>query len=102
MGSKTNRLSPNLEMALAELEEQVDLGVKFVPMQPSLAMMQAGARAGGIDEALAAKIYRAMLEADAIEDSETGPPARRRSSPTLPSERRGRGGSANSVVSLHP
>jgi hypothetical protein len=73
MGSKTNRLSPNLEMALAELEEQVDLGVKFVPMQPSLAMIQAGARAGGIDEALAAKIYRAMLEADTLEDTEVFP-----------------------------
>ncbi|MEQ9574959.1 MAG: hypothetical protein RLN77_05190, partial [Rhodospirillales bacterium] len=68
MGSKSNRPSPNLEMALTELEELVDLGVKFVPVQPSLAMIQAGARAGGIDEALAAKIYRAMLEADALED----------------------------------
>ena len=57
MGSKINRPSPNLEMALTELEELVDLGVKFVPVQPSLAMIQAGARAGGIDEALAAKIY---------------------------------------------
>tara|TARA_R110002072_G_scaffold151607_3_gene301100 strand:+ start:783 stop:1019 length:237 start_codon:yes stop_codon:yes gene_type:complete len=73
MGSKINRPSPNLEMALTELEELVDLGVKFVPVQPSLAMIQAGARAGGIDEALAAKIYRAMLEADALEDSDTVP-----------------------------
>ncbi|MEQ8806825.1 MAG: hypothetical protein RIE87_10155 [Rhodospirillales bacterium] len=73
MGSKSNRPSPNLEMALTELEELVDLGVKFVPVQPSLAMIQAGARAGGIDEALAAKIYRAMLEADALEDSDTVP-----------------------------
>lgn len=68
MGSKTNRPSLNLELALTELEELVDLGVKFVPVQPSLAMIQAGARASGVDEALVAKIYRAMLEADALDD----------------------------------
>ena len=73
MVSKTNRPSPNLELALTELEELIDLGIKFVPMQPPLAMIQAGARASGVDEALVAKIYRAMLEADALDDSEAPP-----------------------------
>lgn len=68
MVSKTNRPSPNLELALTELEELIDLGIRFVPVQPSLAMIQAGARASGVDEALVAKIYRAMLEADALVD----------------------------------
>lgn len=68
MSSKNSRPSPNLEMALTELEELIDLGIKFVPVQPSPAMVSAGARAGGVDEALAAKIYRAMLEADSLED----------------------------------
>ncbi|PIW29735.1 MAG: hypothetical protein COW30_04150 [Rhodospirillales bacterium CG15_BIG_FIL_POST_REV_8_21_14_020_66_15] len=70
MNSKTMRPSSNLKLALSELEELVDLGVKFVPRQPSPAMILAGARAGGIDEALTAKIYCAMLEADSLEDPE--------------------------------
>ncbi|MEQ9556127.1 MAG: hypothetical protein RIG67_10160 [Rhodospirillales bacterium] len=73
MASKNMRPSPNLELALSELEELVDLGIKFVPVQPSHAMIQAGARAGGVDESLAAKIYRAMLEADALEDPDVLP-----------------------------
>jgi hypothetical protein len=73
MGLKTDRPSPNLEMALTELEELVDLGIKFVPMQPSPGMIQAGARAGGVDPTLAEKIYRAMLEADSLEDPELRP-----------------------------
>lgn len=73
MVSKTNRPSPNLELALTELEELIDLGIKFVPVQPSRVMIQAGARASGVDEALVAKIYRAMLEADALDDPEALP-----------------------------
>lgn len=73
MASKNMRPSLNLELALIELEEMVDLGIKFVPVQPSPAMLQAGARVGGIDQALAAKIYRAMLEADTLEDPDVPP-----------------------------
>lgn len=73
MNSRTERSSPTLGLALAELEELVDHGIKFVPMQPSLAMVQAGARAGGITIDQATKIYRAMIEADAIEDSTDTP-----------------------------
>tara|TARA_Y100000813_G_scaffold51227_1_gene35813 strand:- start:22 stop:258 length:237 start_codon:yes stop_codon:yes gene_type:complete len=66
----SSKKSPTSQLAsvIDELEDLIESGVKFVPAQPSPAMTQAGARAGGIDEAQAAKIYRAMLEADAIED----------------------------------
>ncbi|MDT8288001.1 MAG: hypothetical protein RQ748_12900 [Elusimicrobiales bacterium] len=76
MNSKTTPPSPNLELALTELEALVDRGIKFVPNQPSPLMMRAGARAGGVDEIRAAKIYRAMLEADTLEDPEGKPGTR--------------------------
>lgn len=73
MNSKTLRPSSNLDLALDELEEMAELGVKFVPVQPSPAMIEAGARIGGINEALVAKIYRAMLDVDTLEDLEVPP-----------------------------
>lgn len=73
MDSKTLRPSSDLDLALEELEEMAELGIKFVPVQPSPAMIQAGARTGGINEALAAKIYRAMLEVDTLEDLDVPP-----------------------------
>jgi hypothetical protein len=76
MDSKATRLSQNLKLALSELEDLGDLGIKFVPWQPSPTMIEAGARAGGVDNELAAKIYRAMLEADAMSDREETPDLR--------------------------
>lgn len=76
MGSKTLQPSSNLELALDELEEMAEHGVKFVPVQPSPAMIEAGARTGGINEALVAKIYRAMLEVDTLEDLDVPPDLR--------------------------
>ncbi len=68
MASSKKSSTPQLASVLDELEDLIDSGVKFVPAHPSPAMTQAGARAGGIDEEQAAKIYRAMLEADSFED----------------------------------
>ena len=54
--------------AMERLEELADLDVAFVPEHPSPAMTRAGARAGGIPEEQAARVYRAMIEADRLDD----------------------------------
>ncbi|HAD87129.1 MAG TPA: hypothetical protein DCG48_07175 [Rhodospirillaceae bacterium] len=69
MNSKNKTFSTGLSRALVEIQDLADSGIKFVPERPSPAMTQAGALAGGIDEDKAAKIYRAMLEAESLEDS---------------------------------
>lgn len=68
MNSKNKTFSTGLSRALVEIQDLADSGIKFVPERPSPAMTQAGALAGGIDEDKAAKIYRAMLEAESLED----------------------------------
>lgn len=60
--------STKITFALEELKDLVDSGVKFVPAQPTKIMTDAGARAGNVDEDQAARIYRAMVEADNLDD----------------------------------
>ncbi|MBD3668724.1 MAG: hypothetical protein HUJ16_12215 [Kangiella sp.] len=76
MNSKEKPLSVDLSRALYEIQDLADSGIKFVPERPSPAMTQASALAGGIDEAKAAKIYRAMLEAESLEDADPAGKAR--------------------------
>jgi hypothetical protein len=52
---------------LVRLYSELDL--RLIPSAPSEAQMRAGAEAGNISPELAAKIYRAMLQAD--EEGET-------------------------------
>ena len=67
---KKSRISMNMASALEQLEDLADAGVKFVPSQPTSAMTSAGARAGNIGEDHAARIYRAMVEADNLNDND--------------------------------
>lgn len=54
--------------SLERLEQLAELDVAFVPERPSKAMTRAGARVGGVDEELAARIYRAMIAAERLDD----------------------------------
>lgn len=63
-----NKLSHLFAETLETLEDFAETGIAFLPEQPSPAMIRAGALAGGIAEEQAAKIYRAMVAAERLED----------------------------------
>lgn len=72
MDSKTQSAPAALDHALDDLQDLVDLGIKFVPSMPSPEMAEAGARAAGITKTEAIKVYLAMVEADALDDTDPG------------------------------
>lgn len=68
VNQKNNKLSHIFAETLETLEDLAETGIAFVPEQPSPTMIRAGALAGGIAEDQAARIYRAMVAADRLED----------------------------------
>ncbi|KZC97019.1 hypothetical protein [Oceanibaculum pacificum] len=53
--------SEALEAALEAVEALDSLGLVVAPVDPTAAMVRAGAASGGVPDELAARIYRAML-----------------------------------------
>ena len=53
---------PALDYALEMVSQLGRAGLTAVPVKPSLAMLTAGARAGGVSVETAWKIYQAMLK----------------------------------------
>jgi len=72
MNDRNGRLSRLFVETLETLEDLTSTGIAFLPEQPSRAMTRAGALAGGICEDQAAKIYRAMVAAERLEDKDGG------------------------------
>lgn len=70
MNDKNDKLSRLFVETLETIEELSDSGIAFVPEQPSPAMTRAGAIAGGIAEDQAAKIYRAMVAAERLDNQD--------------------------------
>ncbi len=58
MPQSDHRYTPAFRRALDMVDS---LDVALVPIEPDSLMLEAGARAGGIDAAVAMEIYRAMV-----------------------------------------
>lgn len=50
--------------SLKFLEQLRDAGLMVMPAEPTQAMLQAGAEAGGVDVNTVARVFHAMLEAE--------------------------------------
>lgn len=64
-GNKRNKgeLSATLQAALDMVERLGSQGLTAVPVNPTNAMVAAGAKAGGVDPEKALAVYRAMVTA---------------------------------------
>lgn len=61
MSDKSDRFSPALHHALSLVERMSGGRTAIVPVEPTLPMVAAGARAGHVSHGDAADIYRAMV-----------------------------------------